>query len=283
MTTRQNVPGMAAGTTTPVTTALPPIGLGTWPLVGADATKAVLSGIEAGYRLIDTAAIYGNEDAVGVALTQSGLPREELFVTTKLRGNDQISGDIRGALQQSLQRLGLEQLDMFMIHWPLPRVDRFVASFEAMLACRDDGLVRYVGVSNFLGHHLHRLVDETGEAPAVNQIQMDPSIARIPLRCKNDELGIFTQSWSPLGRGDVLDNPAVGTIAHRIGCSAAQVVLAWHIEQGVVPIARSANPARQAENLAALDVTLTAEDIEALNSLDRGESAARDVEAEEHF
>ena len=127
---------MSAHTAAPVAPALPPIGLGTWPLVGADATKSVLSGIEAGYRLIDTAAIYGNEDAVGVALAESALPREELFVTTKLRGNDQVSGDIRGALEQSLERLGLDQLDLFLIHWPLPRIDRYVASFEAMLACR---------------------------------------------------------------------------------------------------------------------------------------------------
>ncbi len=164
---------MSAHTAAPVAPALPPIGLGTWPLVGADATKSVLSGIEAGYRLIDTAAIYGNEDAVGVALAESALPREELFVTTKLRGNEQVSGDIRGALEQSLERLGLDQLDLFLIHWPLPRIDRYVASFEAMLACRDAGLVRYVGVSNFLEHHLRRVVAETGEAPAVNQIQMD--------------------------------------------------------------------------------------------------------------
>ena len=274
---------MTTQAATPVATALPPIGLGTWPLVGADATNSVLSGIEAGYRLVDTAAIYGNEGAVGVALAESGVPREELFVTTKLRGNDQVSGDIRGALEQSLELLGLDQLDLFLIHWPLPRIDRYVASFESMLACRDAGLVRYVGVSNFLELHLRRVVAETGEVPAVNQIQMDPSLARIPVRRANDELGIFTQSWSPLGRGDVLDNAVVSEIAGRIGCTPAQVVLAWHVAQGVVPVARSANPTRQAENLAALDVTLSGEDIEALNSLDRGESAARDVEAEEHF
>ena len=217
---------MTTQAATPVATALPPIGLGTWPLVGADATKSVLSGIEAGYRLIDTAAIYGNEDAVGVALAESALPREELFVTTKLRGNDQVSGDIRGALEQSLERLGLDQLDLFLIHWPLPRIDRYVASFEAMLACRDAGLVRYVGVSNFLEHHLRRVVAETGEAPAVNQIQMDPSLARIPVRRANEELGIFTQSWSPLGRGDVLDNAVVGgrspveSVAHQLKWSS---------------------------------------------------------------
>ena len=180
-------------------------------------------------------------------MAESGLPREELFVTTKLRGNDQVSGDIRGALEQSLERLGLDQLDLFLIHWPLPRIDRYVASFEAMLACRDAGLVRYVGVSNFLEHHVRRVVAETGEAPAVNQIQMDPSLARIPVRRANDELGIFTQSWSPLGRGDVLDNAVVSEIAGRMGCTPAQVVLAWHVAQGVVPVARSANPTRQAE------------------------------------
>lgn len=266
-----------------VRTALPPMGLGTWPLVGAEATKSVLSGIEAGYRLIDTASIYGNEDAVGVALAESGLPRDELFVTTKIRGNDQVSGNVRGALERSLENLGLDRLDLYLIHWPLPRIDRYSATFEAMLACRDAGLVRYVGVSNFLGHHLDRAVADTGEAPAVNQIQMDPSLARISVRKANDAHGVLTQSWSPLGRGDVLDSPVVTEIAARIGATAAQVVLAWHLAAGVVPVARSANPVRQAENLAAVDITLTETDLAALDRLDRGEDAARDVEAEEHF
>ncbi|MGW4335491.1 aldo/keto reductase [Rhodococcus koreensis] len=263
--------------------AIPPLGLGTWPLIGPDATRAVLSGIEAGYRLIDTAAIYGNEDAVGAALAQCGVPRDELFVTTKLRGSDHVSGDVRGAVERSLKSLGLDRLDLFLIHWPLPRHDRYVAAFEAMLACRDAGLVRHVGVSNFLGTHLRRVVAETGEAPAVNQIQMDPSLARLPVRRANDELGVATQSWSPLGRGDVLGSPAVTAIAERLGHSPAQVVLAWHRAQGVVPVVRSADPARQAENLAALDVRLSAGDVDALNRLDRGESATRDVETEEHF
>jgi 2,5-diketo-D-gluconate reductase A len=266
-----------------VCAALPPMGLGTWPLVGAEATKSVLSGIEAGYRLIDTASIYGNEDAVGVALAESGLPRDELFVTTKIRGNDQVSGNVRGALERSLENLGLDRLDLYLIHWPLPRIDRYSATFEAMLACRDAGLVRYVGVSNFLGHHLDRAVADTGEAPAVNQIQMDPSLARISVRTANDAHGVLTQSWSPLGRGDVLGSPVVTEIAARIGATAAQVVLAWHLAAGVVPVVRSANPVRQAENLAAVDITLTDTDLAALDRLDRGEDAARDVEAEEHF
>ncbi|QTJ67918.1 aldo/keto reductase [Rhodococcus sp. ZPP] len=262
---------------------MPPLGLGTWPLTGPDATRAVLSGIEAGYRLVDTATIYDNEEAVGVALAECGLPREELFVTTKLRGSDHMSGDIRGAVERSLKNLGLDRLDLFLIHWPLPRHDRYVAAFEAMLACRDAGLVRHVGVSNFLETHLRRVVTETGEAPAVNQIQMDPSLARLPVRRANDVLGVSTQSWSPLGRGEVLDSPVVTDIARRLDRAPAQVVLAWHFAQGVVPVVRSANPARQDENLAALGVRLTADDVAALNRLDRGESAARDVETEEHY
>lgn len=266
-----------------VRAALPPIGLGTWPLVGDDATRAVLAGIDAGYRLIDTATVYENEDAVGAALATCGVPRDELFVTTKLRGGDQVSGDIRGAVERSLTRLGLDHLDLFLIHWPLPRLDRYSAAFEAMLQCRDAGLIRFVGVSNFLEHHLRRVIDDTGEVPAVNQIQMDPALARIPVRRAHDELGVFTQSWSPLGRGSTLDAPVVTEIAERLGHTPAQVILAWHRAHGVVPVARSANPQRQAENLAAADVRLDPADVAALDRLDRGEAAARDVEREEHL
>jgi 2,5-diketo-D-gluconate reductase A len=263
--------------------ALPPIGLGTWPLTGPAATATVLTGIESGYRLIDTAAIYDNEDAVGVALATCGVPRDELFITTKLRGSDHVAGNIRGAVERSLDRLGLDYLDLFLIHWPLPRLDRYVAAFKGILECRDAGLVRYAGVSNFLEHHLRRVVAETGEAPAVNQIQMDPTIARVPVRRAADELGVFIQSWSPLGRGEVLDSPVVTAIVDRLDATPAQVILAWHRAHEVVPIVRSANPQRQTENLAAVQVRLEPADIAALDVLDRGESAARDVEREEHF
>jgi 2,5-diketo-D-gluconate reductase A len=263
--------------------ALPPIGLGTWPLRGPDATTAVLAGLESGYRLIDTATVYDNEDAVGAALATCGVARDELFVTTKLRGSDHVSGDIRGAVERSLDRLGLDYLDLFLIHWPLPRLDRYVAAFEGILECRDAGLVRYTGVSNFLEHHLRRVITETGEAPAVNQIQMDPTIARAPLRRAADGLGVFIQSWSPLGRGETLCLPVVTAIADRLDVTPAQVILAWHRAHDVVPIARSANPRRQVENLAAVDVQLEPADVAALDALDRGESAARDVEREEHF
>ncbi len=274
---------MTVSTTSGVRVEMPPIGLGTWPLVDEPATRAVRAAIDLGYRHVDTAAIYGNEDAVGRAVAQSGVAREELFVTSKLRGTDHISGDIRGAVERSLQRLGLDYLDLYLVHWPLPRYDRYPAAFEGLLRCRDAGLIRYAGVSNFLGKHLRRVTDEFGEAPSVNQIQMDPSLLRLPVRAVNDELGVLTVSWSPLGRGDVLADPEVAEIAAAHGRTPAQIVLAWHRATGVVPVARSADPGRQAQNLAALEVTLSAAEINRLNRLDRGETAARDVEREEHF
>lgn len=270
-------------TVPPVRAAIPPLGLGTWPLTGQDATRCVLTAVEVGYRHIDTAAIYGNEDAVGRAVSQSGVSRAELFVTSKLRGRDHVSGDIRGAVQRSLDVMGLDYLDMYLIHWPLVRFDKYVDAFAGLLACRDAGLIRYAGVSNFLGHHLCRIAQECNEAPAVNQIQMDPSLCRVPVRSVNDRLGVLTSSWSPLGRGDIVDHPAVADIASAHGCTPAQAVLAWHLAVGAVPVARSANPQRQAQNLAALDVSLGPEDVARLNALDRGEAAARDVEREEHF
>lgn len=262
---------------------IPQLGFGTYQVPPDETAETVRTAVEIGYRHIDTAQMYGNEKGVGQGIRDAGVDRGHVFITSKLNNGFHRPDDARRAFDQTLTDLGTDYVDLFLIHWPLPRFDRYAAAFEAMLECRDAGLVRYVGVSNFLGHHLRRVVAETGEAPAVNQIQMDPSLARLPVRRANDELGVFTQSWSPLGRGEVLAAPAVASIADRIGCTRAQVVLAWHLAQGVVPVARSANPARQAENLAAVDVALTAADVAALNRLDRGEAAARDVEREEHF
>lgn len=260
---------------------MPPIGFGTWPLTGPDAVTAVLAGLEAGYRHLDTATIYDNEDAVGEALRRSGLPRSKVFVTSKLRGRDHVDGDVHGAVERSLERLGLDQVDLYLIHWPMTRFDKYADAFVALLECRAAGLVRHVGVSNFIGTHLRKVVAAAGEAPAVNQIQMDPTLARVPVREVDDELGVLTCSWSPLGRGEVLRDPVVADIAERHGCSPAQAVLAWHRAQGVVPIVRSADPVRQAQNLASLDVALDAEDLTRLDTLDRGESAARDVDEEQ--
>lgn len=265
------------------TLALPPIGLGTWPHRGEDATRLVLDGLAAGYRLIDTASVYENEDAVGAAIRTSGLPRDEVVVASKIRGRDHLSGDVRGAVERGLSASGLDQFDLYLIHWPIPAADRYVATYAALLECRDAGLVRHVGVSNFLPHHLDRLIDEVGEPPAVDQVQLDPSLARVGIREAAAARGIRVQSWSPLGRGAVLEEPAVLTIAERLGASAAQVVLAWHRERDLVPVVRSASPERQAENLASLTLQLTDDDLSALDALDRGESATRDVETEENL
>ncbi|GAA4406665.1 aldo/keto reductase [Tsukamurella soli] len=267
---------------------LPLIGLGTWPFTGARCTDNVLAGLDTGYRLIDTAAKYENEDAVGAALARSGLPRGEYVVTTKLRGRDHIGApdgtpSVRVAVEQSLERLGLDRVDLLLIHWPLPRRGRYVAAYEQLLACRDAGLIRWVGVSNFLGRHLQALVGATGEAPALNQIQMDPTIARTPVRADDDALGVLTQSWSPLGRGDALDDPAIAHVAEEHAATPAQIVLAWHLAHGVRPVVRTSNAARQRENLAATGIRLTDADVAALDALDRGESAARDVETHEEF
>ncbi|MGH3352797.1 MAG: aldo/keto reductase [Nocardioides sp.] len=257
-----------------------PMGLGTWPLTGDDATSIVRNGIEAGYRLIDTAAVYENEEAVGRGVRESGL-RDQLLITSKLRGRDHLSGKIREAVEESLRRLGVERIDLYLIHWPLPRFDRYVVAYQGLLECREAGLLGQVGVSNFLGHHLDRLVEATGEAPYVNQIQLDPTLARTGVRRAADALGVHTQSWSPLGRGDALSAPAVGEIAEQHGATTAQVVLAWHRAHGLTPVVRSSRPERLAENLAALELRLTAEDVGRLDRLDRGEEAARDVETEE--
>ncbi|ROZ98989.1 aldo/keto reductase [Gordonia sp. OPL2] len=265
---------------TPLRTQIPSIALGTWPLVGADAERAVVDAFDVGYRHIDTATIYGNEDAVGRAIESSGVSRAELFVTSKLRGSDHISGDVRGAVERSLARMGLDYLDMYLIHWPLPRFDRYV---DALLRCRESGLIRHAGVSNFLGKHLRRVTEMVGEAPALNQIQMDPTLCRIPIREVADELGTVVAGWSPLGRGHVLDHPVVVEIAGMRNCSPAQVVLAWHLSHGVLPVVRSADATRQAENLAATGIALEADEVAEIDALDTGEDAARDVENEEHF
>ncbi|NDK90287.1 aldo/keto reductase [Gordonia desulfuricans] len=274
-------PGRSPGTD--LRASIPSIGLGTWPLVGDDAENAVRRAIDIGYRHIDTATVYGNEDAVGRAVVGTDVPRDELFVTSKLHGPEHISGDIHGAVERSLDRMGLDYLDMYLIHWPLPRFDRYVEAFDGLLQCREAGLIRHAGVSNFLGKHLRRVAESVGEAPELDQIQMDPTLCRIPVRQVADELGVAVSAWSPLGRGDALDHPVVVEIAAERGYTPAQIILAWHLGQGVIPVARSASPTRQAENLAAGQIELSAAEIARLDRLDRGESAARDVETEEHI
>ncbi|MGW0614681.1 aldo/keto reductase [Streptomyces sp. NPDC002788] len=231
-------------------TTLPALGLGTWPLGDDEAQQAVLSALEAGYRLIDTATNYRNETGVGRAVASGVVPREEIVVTTKLPGRHHGYEETLASFEESRTRLGLEYVDLYLIHWPLPRVDRYVDSWKAMIKLREDGLVRSIGVSNFMAGHIERLEKETGVLPSVNQIELHPFLPQEELRAFHTGRNILTESWSPLGRGtSLLEDSSVARIAEAHGVTPGQVVLRWHTQLGAVPIPKSANPERQRANL----------------------------------
>jgi len=264
--------------------AMPLIGLGTWPLNDHEAAAAVSLAIGQGYRLIDTAARYGNEAGVGRGIAAAGVARGELFVTTKLRGRDHGYDETRAALLQSLELLGLDYVDLFLIHWPLPRVDKYVDSYRAILDLIGAGLVRSAGVSNFKAHHLHRLIAETGVPPAVDQLQLSPALARPAVRDYLGTQGITTQAWSPLGTPEgVADAAIVAALAAKYGRTSAQIILRWHVQQRISAIPKSADPQRQRENASVFDFALTADESAALAALDRGEAHARDADTHEIF
>jgi diketogulonate reductase-like aldo/keto reductase len=229
---------------------LPALGLGTWPMTDDEAERAVREALRAGYRLIDTATNYRNETGVGRGIASAGLPREEIVVTTKLPGRHHGYEETLASFEESRARLGVEYVDLYLIHWPLPRVDKYVDSWKAMVKLREDGLVRSVGVSNFTAEHIERLEKETGVLPSVNQIELHPLLPQDELRAFHERKGIRTESWSPLGRGsDLLDDPAVAAVAEAHGVTPAQAVLRWHTQLGAVPIPKSADPVRQRANL----------------------------------
>ncbi|MEV7809544.1 MULTISPECIES: aldo/keto reductase [Streptomyces] len=231
-------------------TTIPAIGLGTWPLDDAQAERAVRTALEAGYRLVDTATNYRNETGVGRGVAGSGVPRAEVVVTTKLPGRHHGYEETLASFEESRRRLGLEYVDLYLIHWPNPRVDKYVDSWKAMIRLREDGLVRSIGVSNFTPEHITRLEKETGVLPSVNQIELHPLFPQEELRAFHAEKGIVTESWSPLGRGSaLLDDPAVAEVARAHGVTPAQVLLRWHVQLGALPVPKSADPARQRANL----------------------------------
>jgi 2,5-diketo-D-gluconate reductase A len=229
-------------------TTLPALGLGTWPMSDQEAERAVAGALETGYRLVDTATNYRNEAGVGLGVARSGVPREEVVVTTKLPGRHHGYEETLASFEDSRRRLGLEYVDLYLIHWPLPRVDKYVDSWRAMIKLREDGLVRSIGVSNFTAEHLQRLEKETGVLPAVNQIELHPLFPQDELRAFHAAKGILTESWTPLGRG-LLDDPAVIAVAGALGVTPGQVVLRWHTQLGAVPIPKSSDPGRQRANL----------------------------------
>jgi diketogulonate reductase-like aldo/keto reductase len=230
----------------------------------------VETAVQAGYRSFDTASIYGNERGLGRAIAASGLPRDEVFVTTKL-WHDALGYDAAlRAFDESLARLGLDHLDLFLIHWPAPARGDFVQSWKALEKLTADGRVRAIGVSNFQIPHLRRLSELTGTVPAINQIELHPNLIQDNLRAYHSEHGIVTQAWSPLANGRLVRDPGIGQLAEKYGKSAAQVILRWHVELGNVVVPKSATPARIRENIDIFDFELSAEEMAQIESLDSG-------------
>jgi len=250
-------------------TRFPAIGLGTWPLGDAEAERAVTAALGLGYRLVDTATNYRNEAGVGLGIARAGVPREEIVVTTKLPGRHHGYEETLASFEESRRRLGLDYVDLYLIHWPLPRVDKYVDSWRAMIKLREDGLVRSIGVSNFTREHIERLEKETGVLPSVNQVELHPHFPQEELRAFHAAKGVLTESWSPLGRGSgLLDDPVVISVAEAHGVTPGQVVLRWHTQLGAVPIPKSADPERQRANLDVLGFELSPGQLAAI--ADRG-------------
>lgn len=250
--------------------SMPQIGFGVFRIPDDDTERTVLDAIECGYRSIDTASLYGNERGVGRAIASCGLPREDLFVTTKLWNDDQGRDRARPAFEESLDRLGLDHVDLYLIHWPKPSKDLYVQTWEELEALYAQGRVRAIGVSNFQPDHLDRLLARNRVVPAVNQIELHPFLQQERLRRYDADHGLATVAWSPLGQATSIADPVIGAIARRHGRTPAQVTLRWHLQLGTVVIPKTTNPARMRENLQILDFALTEEDLAAIGALDAG-------------
>ncbi|OLF14947.1 aldo/keto reductase [Actinophytocola xanthii] len=257
--------------------SMPQLGFGVFQVPDEETAAAVSEALRAGYRSIDTAKIYGNEGGVAQALRESGIPREELFVTTKVWNDDQGYDEALRAFDASVGRLGLDYLDLYLIHWPAPSAGRYVETWKALEKLLADGRVRSIGVSNFQPAHLRHLFEETGTVPAVNQIELHPYLQQAELRALHAERGIATEAWSPLAKGgDLLADPVVTALAEQHGRTPAQVVLRWHLQLGNVVIPKSVTPDRIRENLDLFDFELTAQDLAALGTLERGHRTGPD-------
>lgn len=250
---------------------IPQLGFGTWQVSSADAEKLVAHALEAGYRHIDTAQMYGNEEGVGAAIAASGIDRSEIFVTSKLNNNKHDPAAAVASFDESLAKLGLEQLDLFLIHWPLPTTDLdFVDTWRALEQLYADGKVRAIGVSNFQANHLRRLKTEATVVPAVNQIEVHPYFAQEELRGVNAELGIATEAWSPLAQGEVFADQALSALAEKLGRPVSQLVLRWHLDRGDIVFPKASSPERIAENFDLFDFDLDEADLASISALDSG-------------
>ncbi|MDQ0773341.1 2,5-diketo-D-gluconate reductase A [Streptomyces aurantiacus] len=247
---------------------MPQLGFGVWQVPDDEAERAVATALEAGYRSIDTAAAYGNEEGTGKGLASSGIAREDLFVTTKLQNGDQGYDSTLRAFDASLGKLGLDYVDLYLIHWPMPARGTYIDTYKAFEKLQADGLVKSIGVSNFLPEHLEKLIDATSVIPAVNQIELHPHLQQAAAREYHAEQGIATEAWSPLGQGrGLLEVPAIVAIAQKHGRTPAQVVLRWHLQLGNVVIPKSVTPSRIKENIDVFGFALDTEDIAAISAL----------------
>ena len=263
---------------------IPVLGIGTSPLRGEDSVRQIRAAIEAGYRLIDTAENYGNEEAVGEGLRASGIARDEVFLTTKFNRRWHSIDGVRQAYDASRKRLGVDYLDLMLVHWPNPDQDRYVDAVQGLQKLLESGDLRAIGVSNYKPKHLQRVLDETGIVPDVNQIQLSPYSTRDDCRAYHDEHGIVTESWSPLGAsgGELRNDPTIARIAAAHDKSATQVVLRWHIQLGLVVIPRSSNPGRIAENIEVFDFELSNEEMTTITGLNRGDAEVTDSDVFGH-
>lgn len=256
---------------------MPQLGFGVWQIADGEATDAVGTALEAGYRSIDTAAIYGNEVGTGKALAASGVARDELFVTTKLWNTEQGYDSTLRAFDTSLAKLGLDHVDLYLIHWPVPAKDAYLDTYRAFEKIYADGRAKAIGVSNFLPEHLERLLGETSVVPAVNQIELHPQLQQPGSRAFHAERGIHTEAWSPLGQGKgLLDVPTLVAIARKHGRSAAQVVLRWHLQTGNIVIPKSVTPSRIKENFDVFGFELDTDDLAAIAALDENRRLGSD-------
>ncbi|MFN7125880.1 MAG: aldo/keto reductase [Allorhizobium sp.] len=247
---------------------IPQVGLGVWQTPDNEAAPAVKAALDAGYRHVDTAAVYENEQGVGEGIRQSGLPRSDIFLTTKLWNTDQGYEQTLKAFEASLKRLGTDYVDLYLIHWPSAHRGLFVDTWKALVTLKEEGRAKSIGVSNFYPEHIEKIVAETGVVPVINQIELHPDFQQRETRAFHEKHKIATQSWSPLGQGKLLGHPVISEIAQKLGHTPAQVIIRWHIENGLVVIPKSVTPSRIVENFKVFDFKLSAEDLDRLNGLD---------------
>lgn len=264
-------------------TSLPAIGFGTFPLGEGGGVDAMVNALHAGYRLLDSAVNYKNEEYVGEAIRTSGVPRDEILVTTKIPGRHHAYDDARQSIRESLQRLGVDHTDLHLIHWPNPQRGQYVEAWRALIDAQQEGLVRSIGVSNFTETHLGTIIDETGVTPAVNQIELHPHFPQPEMRAVHERLGIVTQAWSPLGKRTApFSDPAVAGPAEKYDVTPGQVIVRWHVELGTLPIPKSADPERQRTNLDVDGFALSADEVEAITALAKSDGRWFGADPETH-